>query len=74
MQFKKAQHEMIENIVELSDDINLIVEEKTPTHTRIFMFNNNPNKILVFKKRGNHRYWYLIDKKEFENTKGGDTN
>jgi len=75
MQFKKAQHEMIEKIVELSDDIIQVAEKSIgTTHRKIFEFSSNSGIVLVFKKRGNHRYWYLIDKKEFENTRGGDIN
>ena len=62
MQFKKSQHEMIEKIIELSDDIVFCKKEVIPNGRReVYKFLNSPNKQLIFEKRGNHRYWYLED-------------
>ena len=60
MQFKKNQSNLIKDIIESTNTFKVKEKIETETgHKIIFEILDNPNKILIFEKRGNHRYWKM---------------
>lgn len=64
MQFKKLQSELIRDIIENSNDIKFMKKTKTEHgYKELYVFLGCPGDILIFEKRGNHRYWTLEESK-----------